>query len=272
METPYDEFDVKHEQSRKEPGSTIISGLHKIPKKIADISQTQGVSEKFLLNGQPSGVINPSMLAQDRYLSAVDATQDASIMTFLLVVFPLTSVNWLTIPIFAYVILYWFFHVSWWEKTRIWGVKGSAKKYVKHTTSVYWFVFFTLMIPASVGLWYFIFELSYELVSFSYINTVLSVTNGAEKALYEVFGNIDLVKSVLSPNPHHAIDMSSAAYEQSFILVSAIFFITTFGSKFLFRSMYKKETRENIELSQTEMQYSGEAALSKIKKAQNESR
>lgn len=265
MDTPYDEFDVKHETTRKEQSSTFMSSIHTIPKKIADIAQTQGVSEKFLENGMPSGVINPSMLAHDRYLSAVDAIQDALIISIMLLILPLFSVNAFTITIFTLIMSYWFFHVSWWEKTKVWALKGSSKKYIKNTTRVYWIVFLLLMLPSAVLLWYFVFVVGGQLVSFTYINSALSVTSGIEKALAEVFWNFDIVAKNLSKNPKHVIDMSSKEYENSFIAISSIFAVTTVVSKIMFSYLYKVDQIANANQSHNEMLYQGEAALETLK-------
>lgn len=267
MDTPFEEFDVKHETTRKERSSTFMSGIHTIPKKIADIAQTQGVSEKFLDRGMPSGVINPSMFVHDRYLSMVDALQDALIITFFLVTLPLFPINLFTMIIFALILTYWFFHVAWWEKTKVWAFKGSSKKYLNHTTRVYWIVFCLLMLPSAVGLWYYIFQLGAELLTFSYINSAMAITNGIEKALADVFGNFDIVSSTLSKNPDHKITMSQSEYEHGFIIIASIFFVTTLISKFIFRIVYNKDKLENILNSQTELQYAGEAALDVIRKS-----
>lgn len=270
METPYDEvLEVKHGTTRKEKQSTIMAMLHAIPKKIADVSQTQGVSEKFLENGLPSGVINPSMLSHDRFLSVMDAIQDAIIISILILLIPLFPLNGLTGTIFTIILLYWFFHIGWWEKTKIWSIKSAVKKYLASTYRFYWAVLYLLLFPIAYGMWYFVFQLSGEVVAFSYLNVALDVFAGAERAMADVFGNVELIKNNLSPQASYEIIISSSEYESAFIIVSAIFFTTTAGAKILFTIMYKKERLENEEFSSSEMQYRGENALDVIKKHRN---
>lgn len=265
METPYDEmYDIKQETTRKEQTSTIMASLHTIPKKVADVAQAQGVTEKFLAQGMPSGVINPSLLAHDRYLSAVDAIQDSIILTLLFAFMPLLPFNWFTGVFMFFILAYWTFHLAWWEKTRTWAIKGSSKSYINNTYRVYWIMFFLLMLPTTMALFYFVFVLGGEMLTFSYINSALGIFNGAERSIAEVFGNNDFIKENLSLDPQHQIDMDRAAYEKYFIIIFSIFAATTIASKILFTSKYKVEKQNNADHSKEEMYYAGEHALNII--------
>lgn len=270
METPYDElYDVKKNSPRDEKHSHIMAFLHRVPKQIADTAQAQGVSEKFMENGLPSGVISPSMLVHDRYLSGMDAFQDAIWLTVFLVTLPFFSLNYITGGLFTLILLYWFFHVSWWEKTKIWAIKGSAKKYLTHTYRVYWIIFFLLMAPVAYMLWHFIFQLGIEKMSFSLVNDILHIIAGAEKAIHDVFGNIAFVRDNLSSNPNYMAHLDHQEYKARFIYVALIFFTITISSKIIFGRFYNNERAFNAEFSENEMRYSGEAALEKITKARN---
>jgi len=268
METPFDElYDVKQESTRKEKTSSVMASMHTIPKKIADVAQTQGVSEKFLEHGMPSGVINPSLLAHDRYLSAVDAIQDAILIGILLLIIPFFSLNWFTGTLYFIVLSYWFFHISWWEKTKVWALKGSSKRYIKNTYSVYWTLFFIIITPIAIALWYFIFQLGAQVIAFSYVDMVLSILSGMEKAIADVFGATEFVKNNFSANANYKVTIDAMEYERLFIVAAGIFFSITIVSKIFFGRMYKSEQDDNKELSQNEMLYSGEQALEAIKKA-----
>lgn len=270
METPYDEvYDVKHDTSRKERSSTFMAAIHGIPKKIADTAQTQGVSEKFLTNGIPSGVINPSMMAHDRYLSVMDAIQDSIILALIILIVPFLPMNTFFITILIIVCAYWVFHIAWWEKTKIWGTKASAKRYLKNTYVFYWVVLLLLLTPIAFGMWYFIIKLGIQSFSFGIINSILSVIAGSEKAIADVFGNIEFIKNNLDINANYFISISNDDYEGIFIIASSVFFILTIGSKLFFGFLYKSEQKENLEFSEDAMRYKGESALEIIKKSRD---
>jgi len=270
METPYDElYDVKHQSPRDEKRSSLMAMIHKVPKQVADTAQTQGVSEKFMENGLPSGVISPSMLAHDRYLSIIDAVQDIILLSILFIMLPFFSLNIITGTIFFMILAYWFFHISWWEKTRVWGIKGSSKIYINHTYMVYWAVFLLAMLPFTAFAWYSVFRLGIDSAIYSFISIFGDLAAGAEKAIHDVFGNFEFVQNHFSANPHYEKNFSSSEYRMSFLIVFFSFFSVTILSKILFGRMYAKEKAFNIETSNAEMQYAGEQALDKILKARN---
>jgi len=270
LETQFDEvYDVKQDQSRKEKSSTLMAGLHQVPKKIADVAQAQGVSEKFLANGLPSGVINPSMLAHDRYLSVMDALQDAIIITLLILIYPLLPGGTVTNSTFFIFIIYWLFHIAWWEKTKIWGIKAAANRYIKNTYYFYWGALFLLTLPVATGMWYFIFKLGMQSSAFDVVNFLLSGVSRAEIAIADVFDHIEFIRENLSMKANYSVNPDTSHYEKYFIIGVVAFFVTTIVSKIAFSKLYSKEKQENINFSEEELQFVGETALHKIKQRRN---
>lgn len=270
METPIDMYNSSdHEQSRKQVGPTIMARLHVVPKKVSDTAQTQGLSEKFLEQGQMSGFIHPSVLAHDRYLSIMDAVKDAIVITALLFFIPMFSLNWFTGTLAFLVIAYWFFHVAWWEKTQSWKIKASVIKYVNNTYTAYWVVFLFLMIPAGVMLWYSIFTMGVEVMAFKGVDFVLMLIGKAESALANVFGHIEFVRQNLSAQAHYAVSIDSVQYEKRFMIIGGIFIGLTVFAKLLFGHSYKNDCKFHARESEKELDYAGEAALRTIRGARN---
>lgn len=257
-------YDSKHETTRKEAKSTLMSNLHIVPKKISDVAQTQGVSEKFLSNGLPSGVINPSLLAHDRWLSSMDAIQDVIILTLIVTISPLLPLNWFTITCYILVSLYWIFHIGWWEKTRIWGIKSSAKRYLRNTYWFYWSVLLLFSTPVIYFLWYYIFLLSLESSAFGSVNWVLGIAAGAERAIADILSNVNFIANHFSKTAKYSIVMNETIYEGRFIISSSIVIGSTLLARIFFGRLYASEKRDNREFSEQEMLYTGESALNKI--------
>ncbi len=261
QDTPFSEmYDVKKKEASGETVS-FLALIHKIPKQIADSAQTQGVSEKFLENGMPSGVLTPSQISHDRMLSVTDAIQDATIIGILLAFMPLFDYG-LWMSIFAGLIcLYWFFHVAWWEKSNAWNIKASVNRYIRNTYNYYWSTLIVATILVSLALWYLIFLAGAHLVAIQSTNIALEQASIIEKAFAGMFG-----PKWFSSDPQHFIEMKGIEYQIRFAVAYVIFIAVTYVSKTYFSKFYKHEKSLNEEHSEEEMLYTAESALRKLNK------
>lgn len=133
----------------------FFSKLHSIPKQVSDSSQAIGVNERTLKNGLMSGVILPSQISHDRWLSIVDGAMDAFILFIVIHFISLSSIGFTQILIILVSIVYMYFHILWWEYAIQWLFIETIKEYVSKTRTYYYFsliaVFITL---SSIGNFY----------------------------------------------------------------------------------------------------------------------
>lgn len=255
METAFDDlYQTKKEETRKEK-IPFVSLIHQVPKQVADTAQAVGVSEKFLANGIPSGVLGPSQIAHDRYLSFMDGVQDAFWASLLLVIFPFVNFNLFTSPVYIAALLYWVLHIYWWEKTKAWYIKSSVIRYINNTYRVYYFSFFLSAAVLVGGLIYYFVNTAIEMKVQSFINGALDVAEGAERAL-----NASFPTAGFSPNPSYYVQIAENAYDNRFFASLGIFALVTIGFKALFALKARRERLENIGGAQDELEYRGEAA------------
>lgn len=259
QDTPFsDMYSVKKKEANAERIS-FLALLHKIPKQIADAGQTQGVSEKFLENGMPSGILTPSQISHDRMLSATDAVQDAFIIGILLAFLPLFEYGlWMSIFVLL-LSVYWFFHVGWWEKGKAWDIKASVKRYLRNTYNYYWAVFSVLIVIVSVSMWYLIFWIGAHIIALRYANIGLDVVSGAERSFSSVFS-----QGWFDPRAQHSIDIKGNQYQARFAFAFAIFTMITVSARLYFVNFYKAERIINEEQSTQELSYTVESALRKL--------
>lgn len=260
MDTAFDDlYQTKKEETRKEK-IPLISLIHQVPKQVADTAQAVGVSEKFLANGIPSGVLGPSQIAHDRYLSFMDGVQDAFLVSLLLVLFPLVSFNLFTGPVYIVGLLYWVMHLYWWEKTRAWYIKTSVKRYINNTYRVYVWTLILASMALMGGLIYFFVTTAIEMKVQGFVNGALNIVEGAEKALHASFPNAGF-----AANPEYYVKIAEKAYDTRFYSGLGGFLLITLGFKVLFASKSRRERLENEGGTQEELDYRGESALRVIR-------
>lgn len=255
METAFDDLYMqKKEETRKEK-IPFVSLIHQVPKQIADTAQAVGVSEKFLANGIPSGVLGPSQIAHDRYLSFMDAVQDAFWVASLLVIFPFVSFNLFTGPVYIAAMLYWIVHVYWWEKGRAWYLKTSVIKYINTTYRVYWATFFLAASALIGGYIYYFVNTAIEKSVEKIINNGLHIVSGAEKALASSFPG-----KGFSATADYYVKIAEHAYDMRFLTGLGIFLLITVVVKFWFARINKRDRVLNSESTGAELEYAGETA------------
>jgi len=261
METAFDDlYKTKKEETRKEK-IPVVSLLHQVPKQVADTAQAVGVSEKFLANGIPSGVLGPSQIAHDRYLAFMDGIQDAFWASLLLVMLPFVSLNLFTIPVYLAAVLYWTFHVYWWEKGKSWYLKTSTIRYINATYRSYWISFFLVSSLMMGGLIYVFVRTAIEMSVQSALNSFLDVVEGLEKALHASFPD-----APFSATPEYFVQITENAYDYRFFVGLSVFFIITLIIKFIFAKSAARERIINLETTDAELEYAGETALRNLRK------
>lgn len=264
METAFDDlYQTKKEATRKEK-IPAVSLLHQVPKQVADTAQAVGVSEKFLANGIPSGVLGPSQVAHDRYLSFMDALQDSFWVALFIMILPVMEMNFITAPILAIMILYWTFHVYWWEKSRSWYIKTSAIRYINSTYRIYWLTFFLFGFGFAALLDYFVISTAIEYVVVDIINAILGFAGNAEKAFAAVFPQVQF----LNKNASYHIQIIEDIYQSRILVVSGIFFLYTLIFKLFFARNNRIERGLNIESTGSELEYTGESAMADLVRRQ----
>ncbi|WP_418181320.1 hypothetical protein ACNSOL_11510 (plasmid) [Aliarcobacter lanthieri] len=119
----------------------FFTRIHGVPKQISDSSQSIGINEKTRKNGLMSGVILPSQIAHDRWLSVYDAILDAFIIFIAFLVFSYFEMSLFTIITLCTMMTYMYFHILWWENSVQWNFIETIKDYVNQTRRYYYIVF-----------------------------------------------------------------------------------------------------------------------------------
>ncbi len=141
---------ANNERKRSEtlPG---IHKLHDIPKQVSDTVQSVGVNEKFMESGLPSGVLLPSQISHDRWLSIGDAFVDNLYIFFIASICVASGFNLVTGTILTIGFLYMLFHIVWWQKGIAWETSETVVEYLNQTRKYYWFFLYFFMIFVSIG-------------------------------------------------------------------------------------------------------------------------
>jgi hypothetical protein len=264
IETAFDDlYQTKKEATRQEK-IPAVSLLHQVPKQVADTAQAVGVSEKFLANGIPSGVLGPSQIAHDRYLSFMDALQDSFWATILIMMLPLMEINAITAPLLGIVLLYWTFHVYWWEKSRSWYIKTSTVRYINATYRIYWVTFMIFGLGLAVALDYFVISTAIEHAVVDILNVILGVAGKAEQAFAAVFPQVQS----FDKNASYHIELIENIYQSRLLVVTGVFFLYTLILKVYFSRRNRSERNQNIESTGSELEYIGETAMSELTRRQ----
>lgn len=163
------------DQGRKEKRPLFFTVLHTIPKQIADTSQSIGINEKTRKNGLMSGVILPSQISHDRWLSIFDAFVDSLFLFFSFYVVSLFGFSYYSISFLFIVFVYCFFHIFWWETSSEWDFIETISYYIKQTKKYYYSsLLFFYLILSTFGYYH---SLKYDV--FSYVKYPIEILSSA---------------------------------------------------------------------------------------------
>ena len=125
------------DQGRKEKRPLFFTIIHSIPKQISDTAQSIGINEKTRKNGLMSGVILPSQVAHDRWLSTYDAIFDATFIFLVFLAISCFPLNLISLIAFSSIAVYMFFHILWWENSIQCDFIETIIDYIKKTRKYY---------------------------------------------------------------------------------------------------------------------------------------
>lgn len=260
---------------RKEETPFLFASLHTVPKQISDSSQSIGVNERTLKNGLMSGVILPSQIAHDRWLSIIDGAVDA-IIIFIILLY-LSFASWGTAEIVVVVLssLYMFFHILWWENSMQWFFIETIKDYITQTRTYYYGAIIAFyLIFSSFGM-YYIYEKNIvtsvnnmtvtvknavsklDVIS-NYKSDNKTATTESKKANINKFSNEETYST---PKDIKKIDDTKASeeiefkneyffYFYTYSIILAVLFVITFiySSRFYFKKKIKNMDGVEVEL------------------------
>lgn len=265
-ETLFDEVLANKKEPTRHEKISIMALIHKVPKQVADTAQTQGVSEKLLESGMPSGVITPSQLSHDRFLSVMDAFQDVLYISIFLTVIPLMSVNLFNITLITLFLLYWIFHIAWWQKAKVWYIKPSVIKYIKQTYNFYWITTITLAIGSLYLSFKYVITGTLAQTFIDLSNITLSMIARIEHALATFTEKKPELQGWLDPEAHYHLLITPESYINHYIMTIIFFILLTGVSKWLLAGMYNKERNYQIKSTQDELSYASDRALETLAK------
>lgn len=161
----------------KEKRPLVFSQLHGIPKQIADSSNAIGVNERTLKNGLMSGVMQPSQIAHDRWLSVFDATFDSFVFFCFFYLVSVFGINLYVIGVLVVFYVYMFFHFFWWEHSMQWYFIETIRDYIKNTKNYYYATLIvTFILFTSVG---FFYSIKYDFIGkINLLNQSLNNSSG----------------------------------------------------------------------------------------------
>ena len=152
------------DQGRKEKRPLFFTIIHSIPKQISDTAQSIGINEKTRKNGLMSGVILPSQVAHDRWLSTYDAIFDATFIFLVFLAISCFPLNLISLIAFASIAVYMFFHIFWWENSIQWDFIETIIDYIKKTRKYYYATF--LVVYFSLSSFGYFFAYKYDIKSY----------------------------------------------------------------------------------------------------------
>ena len=152
------------DQGRKEKRPLFFTIIHSIPKQISDTAQSIGINEKTRKNGLMSGVILPSQVAHDRWLSTYDAIFDATFIFLVFLAISCFPLNLISLIAFSSIAVYMFFHILWWENSIQWDFIETIIDYIKKTRKYYYATF--LVVYFSLSSFGYFFAYKYDIKSY----------------------------------------------------------------------------------------------------------
>lgn len=152
------------DQGRKEKRPLFFTIIHSIPKQISDTAQSIGINEKTRKNGLMSGVILPSQVAHDRWLSTYDAIFDATFIFLVFLTISCFPLNFISVIAFIFIAVYMFFHIFWWENSMQWNFIETIIDYIKKTRKFYYVIF--LLVYFILSTFGYFFAYKYDIKSY----------------------------------------------------------------------------------------------------------
>ena len=152
------------DQGRKEKRPLFFTIIHSIPKQISDTAQSIGINEKTRKNGLMSGVILPSQVAHDRWLSTYDAIFDAIFIFLVFLAISCFPLNLISLIAFSSIAVYMFFHILWWENSIQWNFIETIIDYIKKTRNYYYATF--LVVYFTLSSFGYFFAYKYDIKSY----------------------------------------------------------------------------------------------------------
>lgn len=146
------------DEGRKEKRPLFFTVIHGVPKQVSDTSQSIGINEKTRKNGIMSGVILPSQIAHDRWLSSYDGILDALVLFLCFFILSSFSFSWISLVILVIVCTYMFFHIFWWENPTEWDFIETISHYINQTRRFYYAFFLSSFFLFSTFGYYFAYK------------------------------------------------------------------------------------------------------------------
>lgn len=138
LSTDFDKLVTDQGKSDQEKKPFVFSRIHGVPKQIADSSNAIGFNEKTIKNGLMSGVMQPSQIAHDRWLSIFDGLIDAFVFFIFMLIISVLGVNIYVLSLAIGLYLYIFFHFVWWEHAMQWYFIETIIDYLHKTRNYYY--------------------------------------------------------------------------------------------------------------------------------------
>lgn len=172
--------DKGKDTGRKEKRPLFLTEIHAIPKQVSDTAQSIGVNEKTRKNGLMSGVILPSQIAHDRWLSMYDALFDAIIIFVSFFIISSFSFNEFSFVALAAIFIYMLFHIYWWETPMEWDFIETINHYIVRTRKYYYGTFFVVYLLLSTVGYYYVYKYDIR----GYIAKPIDIANTSTKSLF----------------------------------------------------------------------------------------
>lgn len=152
LSTDFDKLVTDQGKSDQEKKPFVFSRIHGVPKQIADSSNAIGFNERTIKNGLMSGVMQPSQIAHDRWLSVFDGLIDAFVFFLFMLIVSSLGVNIYVLPLAIGLYLYIFFHFVWWEHAMQWYFIETIIDYLNKTRNYYYgaLIVFSVMFSTAV--------------------------------------------------------------------------------------------------------------------------
>ena len=184
------------DQGRKEKRPLFFTIIHSIPKQISDTAQSIGINEKTRKNGLMSGVILPSQVAHDRWLSTYDAIFDATFIFLVFLAISCFPLNLISLIAFSSIAVYMFFHILWWENSIQWDFIETIIDYIKKTRKYYYATFLVVYFSLSSFGYYYAYKYDFKGYLLKPVEYFDKTTSSVKKS--SIFDKIQIKKESTS--------------------------------------------------------------------------
>lgn len=150
------------DEGRKEKRPLFFTVIHGTPKQVSDTAQSIGINERTRKNGLMSGVILPSQIAHDRWLSTYDAIFDALFIFLVFLVVSCFPIGIISLIAIISIATYMLFHIFWWENSMQWNFIETIIDYIKKTRRYYYGVFLAVYLGLSTVAYYYAYKYDFK--------------------------------------------------------------------------------------------------------------